>query len=79
MVRNVVTVLIGLTALLALPLAGGAGGWYGGFHLIGVPVGAHCGLGALPAIFVGGFCALLGFVVGGVCGLVTFEAMLERL
>jgi hypothetical protein len=70
-----------LVALLPLLTAAGGAclGGYLGFSLVGVPTEPHCGLAALPALFVGGcFGLVMGFVglcVGG--GLAT--ALADRL
>lgn len=78
MMRNGMAILVGLAALLGLPVLGAVGGWYGSFYLVGIPEGPHCGLGAIPAIFAGGFGALLGIIGGGISGMAVFESILEQ-
>jgi hypothetical protein len=76
--RCVSTILIGLAAVLLVPALGAVVGFYGGFYLVGIPEGPHCGQAAIPAIVVGGLGASLGIVVGGICGMAVFGAICEQ-
>ena len=78
MMKCVIAILIGLTALLVFPVLGAVGGWYAEFYLMGIPEGPHCGLAVMPAILAGGLGAFLGIMGGGACGMAFFETIVEH-